>query len=267
MASNGMYPFYPQATVFTYPPQYGSYMQPLQPEQWRQFIANMNFAQPAAPQTPNGGFDMSASIGFPAPGSTSMGACTTHQCGCGDGCQCVGCAAHPYNDATQDYVRSAWNSMMEEPRPSTAASAKGRHGSLNGHADFTHAGMGGSSDVALMKEAINGHAPTSATSGESSEAALMKDAINGIAPAATAGASRTGSEGNVSPPAPQTPSEAASGMSEEQTLSANDFFFVSYPFGDSCAGDTASCPCGDACQCIGCVIHGNPGAGADLAAL
>ena len=36
---------------------------------------------------------------------------------------------------------------------------------------------------------------------------------------------------------------------------ANDFFFVSYPFGDSCEGEMASCPCGDDCRCIGCAIH------------
>ena len=48
-------------------------------------------------------------------------------------------------------------------------------------------------------------------------------------------------------------------MSEEQTLSANDFFFVSYPFDDTCGGEMASCPCGDDCQCLGCVIHNNSG--------
>lgn len=143
--------------------------------------------------------------------------------------------------------------MAEEPRVST----NGQHRPLNGHADPRHTGTGGNSEVALMKDAINGVAPTAASGGDSSEAALMKDAINGIPPTAASGVIVTG-DGTVSPPAPQTPSEAASGMSEEQTLSANDFFFVSYPFGDSCAGDTASCPCGDDCQCIGCVIHGNP---------
>ena len=29
---------------------------------------------------------------------------TVHTCGCGDICQCIGCAAHPYNDATHEYV-------------------------------------------------------------------------------------------------------------------------------------------------------------------
>lgn len=259
MAPNGMYPFYPQPTVFTYPPQYGSFMQPLQPDQWRQFIANMNFAQPVPQNGHNGHFDMAAPMGFPAPGTTTMGGGTSHQCGCGEGCQCVGCAAHPYNEATQNYVRSAWNSMMEEPQTPVAASHARQHKPQSTQAGFSHAGTGDKSETALLRDAINGIPPTDASGGESSEAALMKDAINGIPPTASAVSEATG-EGNVSPPAPQTPSDAASSLQEEQTLSANDFFFVSYPFGDACAGDTASCPCGDDCQCIGCVIHGNPGA-------
>ncbi|KAH8747111.1 hypothetical protein F5882DRAFT_422542 [Hyaloscypha sp. PMI_1271] len=40
---------------------------------------------------------------------------TVHTCGCGDTCQCIGCAAHPYNDATQKYVRSAYESMNQPP--------------------------------------------------------------------------------------------------------------------------------------------------------
>jgi len=40
---------------------------------------------------------------------------TVHTCGCGDTCQCIGCAAHPYNDATQEYVRSAYESMNQPP--------------------------------------------------------------------------------------------------------------------------------------------------------
>ncbi|KFX94380.1 hypothetical protein O988_06336 [Pseudogymnoascus sp. VKM F-3808] len=41
-----------------------------------------------------------------------------HSCGCGPTCQCVGCAAHPYNDATQEYVRSAY---AEPVSPADAA--------------------------------------------------------------------------------------------------------------------------------------------------
>ncbi|KAH6956819.1 hypothetical protein DER45DRAFT_287738 [Fusarium avenaceum] len=215
MMPNGMYAYYPQPTVFTYPPQYGSYLQPLQPEQWRQVMATMTFAGQGGMPSPYG---IPGATPFPtptAPQTPHSAAGTSHQCSCGASCECVGCAAHPYNEATQSYVRSAWQSMMDTG-----------YTHVNGHG--------------------NGEVPT--TNGHSVSVNTTTDTVPPIGSA----------EGTVSPAAPQTPSEAASGMSEEQALSANDFFFVSYPFGDSCAGEEASCPCGDDCQCLGCVIHGNP---------
>ncbi|KAH6894249.1 hypothetical protein B0T10DRAFT_456492 [Thelonectria olida] len=224
---NGMYGYYPQPTVFTYPPQYGSYLQPLQPDQWRQVMASMTFAAQGAMPLPYG--LPPGAIPYQhqnVPPSTSG---TSHQCSCGASCQCVGCAAHPYNEATQNYVRSAWESMMDD--------AQNHPGHTNGPSDHNH---------------VNGHANGHRENGTNGTVARQDSANHKAAPFA-------GSlDGNASPPAPQTPSDAASGVSEEQALSASDFFFVTYPFGDSCAGDTASCPCGDDCQCIGCVIHSNP---------
>ncbi|KAJ4263879.1 hypothetical protein NW762_005916 [Fusarium torreyae] len=213
MMPNGMYAYYPQPTVFTYPPQYGSYLQPLQPEQWRQVMATMTFASQGGMPSPYG---LPGATPFPTPAApqTPLSATgTSHQCSCGASCECVGCAAHPYNEATQNYVRSAWQSMMD--------------------AGYTHVNGHGNGEI----PATNGHSVNAST------------AV--VPPVGSA-------EGTVSPVAPQTPSEAASGVSDEQALSANDFFFVSYPFGDSCAGEESSCPCGDDCQCLGCVIHGNP---------
>lgn len=219
----GIYPYFPHPTIFTYPPQYGSYMQPLQPEQWRQIMAAMSFGHGMMPQ---------ASCGIPGPEAfqqsetLSSSAGTSHQCGCGDGCQCVGCAAHPYNEATQSYVRSAWESMTEEhqrPRSQTNGTPDQNYGHIQSDGDGTPEGSG--------------------TNGSSKEGAVTTT-VSG--------------DGTISPIVSQTPSEAASAMSEEQqSLSANDFFFVSYPFEDSCAGEAASCPCGDDCQCLDCVIHGN----------
>ncbi|KAM5346679.1 hypothetical protein ACJ41O_009684 [Fusarium nematophilum] len=224
MLPNGMYAYYPQPTVFTYPPQYGSYLQPLQPEQWRQVMASMTFASQAGIPPPYG---IPPAAPYPPPGTPQTphsAAGTSHQCSCGASCQCVGCAAHPYNEATQNYVRSAWQSMMDDSQRVHA----------HGNPGYTHVNGHG-----------NGEIP--ATNGSSA------NVVPAVGPA----------EGTVSPVAPQTPSEAASGLSEEQALSANDFFFVSYPFGDSCAGEQASCPCGDDCQCLGCVIHNNPEAVAE----
>ena len=196
-------PFYHQPMIYTYPSHYGSYLQPLQPAQWRQTMEAMSY----------GAFPMPAPgpVGFVAPGAPqNHDATTSHQCDCGDGCQCVGCAAHPYNVATQNYVRSAWNSMHEDAAKAGPAAA--------------------------------------ATNGDGSEA--LK--------AAAADREPTDPPGS---PAPQTPSDAASGISEEQALSASDFFFVTYPLnGDpTCLGDAPTCPCGDDCQCIGCAIHSTNG--------
>lgn len=206
MMPNGMYGFYPQPTVFTYPPNYGSFMHPLQPEQWRQVMAaSMSYGQGPMPAP----FVMPGTMPFNPPSTPQPTTGTSHQCTCGDGCQCVGCAAHPYNEATKSYVRSAWESMLDETH-------------AQGHRNGVH---------------------TPTTNGASETNAI---------------ATTYPTETTTSPTAPRTPSEAASGASEEQTLSANDFFFVSYPFEDACGGEMANCPCGDDCQCLGCVIHNNP---------
>lgn len=142
---------------------------------------------------------------------------TAHHCGCGEGCQCIGCATHPYNTATQNYVRSAWNSMTED--------SPKRHR----HSD------------SVSTPSINGSYEMPTPSNQSP--------ISGSTPVMAK------MEETASPATAHTPSDATSTLGEEMTLSANDFFFVSYPFGDICEGEMANCPCGDGCQCIGCAIH------------
>ncbi|KAL5352734.1 hypothetical protein ACLOAV_002682 [Pseudogymnoascus australis] len=90
-----LYP-YPQPTLFAYPPSYGSHNNPLQPASWRQ---NMYAAPSDVPP-------------YPLQPDLNM---ALHSCGCGPTCQCVGCAAHPYNDATQEYVRSAYAEPVSPP--------------------------------------------------------------------------------------------------------------------------------------------------------
>ncbi|TVY25021.1 Protein GRISEA [Lachnellula hyalina] len=98
------------ATVFTYPAAYGSFQNPLQMSAWQQGKQSNYYSQPQPevsipPEAPS--FN-----GSLMPGSMD----TVHTCNCGDTCQCIGCAAHPYNVATQNYVHSAWASMsMEQP--------------------------------------------------------------------------------------------------------------------------------------------------------
>ncbi|KAJ2901796.1 hypothetical protein MKZ38_001377 [Zalerion maritima] len=245
-----MYPqlFPAQPTIYTYPPMYGTYLHPLQPSQWREGVAAISYdgqqEQQSMPRV-----QLAASYGGapdPVQDSSNMNfsagpgsAGTTHQCNCGKGCQCIGCAAHPYNEATQKYVRSAWDIMASDGngRPANAAEPYG-----NGR-------------ESLGSSAANLHHAHGAS------AMLVPPAVPSSPPAGVgAGAVEGGS-----PPAAQTPSDTAS--NDEQALSASDFFFVTYPFADGgCGGDTASCPCGDDCQCLGCTIHGGNEMGGPLPA-
>ena len=209
MGPNQMYPaFLPQhQTVYTYPAPYGSFQQPLQPSQYPLAVSISSYGQPMTP----GAIPVIPPSPFSTNGS-STGLGTSHVCTCGDSCNCVGCPAHPYNQATQNYVRSAMNFMLTE----------------NG----------------------NYEPPTNAFPTEPS-------ASDSTAKASCCGG--TNGDGTTSPPAAQTPSDTTSALSEEQTLSASDFFFVDYHgFSGECGGDTATCPCGDDCKCLGCSIHNQP---------
>ena len=254
-------PYFSHPTIFHYPPNYGSYLQPLLPDLWKQAMTSM-MAQALSSSgvmgTPDLGFMPTGTPNTPSLGSS-------HVCTCGDGCQCIGCAAHPYNDATQDYVRSAWNSMMDE------SWANGMASPLQGPAQFPMRNQ--------HRPNPNGGQLANGRAGVVPAPMPSGDSTNSSTPAVVAEPKKSCCGGEPSPtepeataptpaptgasPTPQTPSDTASGTSEEQTLSASDFFFVTYPFGDSCMGDTASCPCGDDCQCLGCVVHGNNVEGAN----
>ncbi|KAI1329447.1 hypothetical protein F5Y16DRAFT_366022 [Xylariaceae sp. FL0255] len=105
--------------VYAYPAMVGSsFDQPLQYDQWQRFVANSFTSQ----------FPFSSSLIAPTHPSPSTepnksspsevtnlhnGAMSLHQCGCGPGCACVGCAAHPYNEPTKQYVYTAWDQQFK----------------------------------------------------------------------------------------------------------------------------------------------------------
>ncbi|CZR56416.1 uncharacterized protein PAC_06304 [Phialocephala subalpina] len=95
------------SSVNTIQPTYGSWQNPLQPSAWRESTRS-NYAHAEITMPP--GF-LAFNARMPEPLDTIP------TCSCGDTCQCIGCPVHLFNDATQDYVRSAYASMSIE-RPS-----------------------------------------------------------------------------------------------------------------------------------------------------
>ncbi|KAK4454106.1 hypothetical protein QBC34DRAFT_177496 [Podospora aff. communis PSN243] len=82
-------------TIFTYPAHYGSWQHPINPEMWQQIASQPGISvDNPLPTTPANG--------------SPAGLGTSHECGCGEGCQCVGCLAHPFNDQMFQYVNNAY---------------------------------------------------------------------------------------------------------------------------------------------------------------
>ncbi|KAK5652795.1 hypothetical protein OQA88_9651 [Cercophora sp. LCS_1] len=192
----GNFAFHP--TVFTYPANYGSWQHPINPEIWQQVASqpNMSVDAPLAITSTNGTPEVFG---------------TSHECSCGEGCQCVGCLAHPFNDQMFQYVNNAYTE-------STA----------------------------------NGNGNNISRSGSGSTSSCCGNGDRG------AGQGRTPVAAPESPPEAQTPSEGS--LNEEQSLSTVDYFFVNIPLrmDGSCGGNINSCPCGDDCECIGCLVHNAP---------
>ena len=221
-----LYPQYlPQTTVFTYPPTYGSFQNPLQPSAWRQSVQANSYAHPQAqmPLPPG-------AIPFDAP-LLAESLDTVHTCSCGDTCQCIGCAAHPYNDATQDYVRSAWASMNVEQPPGEIFSNGQPLSESNGSIAVQPQGLESMSSPTALT-------PSSTASGNVEEQSLsaadfffvnypfMSDGCGGDTQSCPCG-------------------------DDCQCLGCTIHNQPAIP----CAGEKDVCPCGDDCECIGCEIH------------
>ncbi|KAK4249543.1 hypothetical protein C7999DRAFT_39371 [Corynascus novoguineensis] len=187
--SQSYMPQFPYPTVFRYPGDYGSWQHPIDPAIWQQVASQTTLALTTpVPPTPNGATN---ETGNGDANAADDG--TSHQCGCGEGCQCVGCLAHPFNAQMFQYVNNAYN---------------GSNGSSPGDS------------------VTGGQAQAVATNGQDSPAEVATPAV---------------SEG--SPP------------QEEQSLSTMDYFFVNLPISGLCGGHLDSCPCGDSCDCPGCLVH------------
>ncbi|KUJ20344.1 uncharacterized protein LY89DRAFT_578582 [Mollisia scopiformis] len=222
--------FVSQPTIFTYPPSYGSWQNPLQPSAWRDGMRS-NYAQGEIPLPPN---EMPFNTPI-MPASLD----TVHTCSCGDTCQCIGCAAHPYNDATQDYVRSAYASMSIE-KASSEVYSNGQpaiHDGTNGH-DAT---QGQNIDPVASPTA---QTPSSTTSGNADDQNLSADNFLFVNYPFTG----EGCGGTMQ--------ECPCGDDCECigcTIHGNQIQNIPMP----CCGSQDDCPCGDDCQCIGCEIHKN----------
>jgi hypothetical protein len=111
--------FAPQTTIYEYPASYGSYQQPLQPLQWHRDFRSNTYAQSTLQSEMMN--DLTGFNGDTIPPTPK----TQHLCSCGSTCQCIGCAAHPYNATTRNYVLSAYAMSHETSAPTSGEFSNG----------------------------------------------------------------------------------------------------------------------------------------------
>ncbi|CAK7240610.1 MAG: hypothetical protein STHCBS139747_002055 [Sporothrix thermara] len=240
-------------TWYRYPPEYGTVTAPLQLSQWRagltvtsgpnsgmfdnvmhqqhqhqQHQAYDNatiqsaFVQQNSDAMLNSGSSCSTGGGSGGSGGGGISAQDDlqHMCLCGDGCECVGCVVHPYNNATRNTVQSMW-SLMDETSSTTSSTKTATPTSTT---------------------------PTTMLSPQQQQTLQQQQQHQHQA------------GGNVDSTSPMqqsfTPSDTSGAGDDQVTLPAADFLFVSYSL-TGCEGEGLTCPCGDDCQCVGCTIHNN----------
>ena len=168
-------------------------------------------------------------------------------CSCGDGCQCLGCASHPYNDKTMQYVQEMGAMMAFDQNygngGSPATYQNQNSTSLSGDPRDTATTTSSSIDFSI---------PTTLPENETGTATRTGTGRDDLKPTPT-----TYPAGNVS----NAFNDEISPFSPEYTtippMESTEYYTLEYPIGlpSTCSDVTGSCQCGNDCCCAGCLTH------------
>ena len=154
-----------------------------------------------------------------------------HNCSCGDNCQCLGCASHPFNNTTRQHVQEMGllvafdgeDRAVENMNGYQTPSLQGRQHSATQldypYTNFSHAFNNGTQHLMMHSY------------GEQNQT------------------SRILGNGYSSPPADY--------LSEQQFMEPSEYYTLEYPVGlpSGCSDVTGNCQCGNDCNCVGCFTH------------
>ena len=220
-----------------------------------------------------------------------------HQCSCGETCQCLGCAEHPTNARTTDYVRDTVKYMftddfdeMSSPikkigtgqefrmrRPSQIRVEKNRNG---GNASRKMIASNLAAHAATMEDLSQPYWPMHAVN--QNPVTMPAANTSGCSVPATDGqhnlySNDKGNERNMTiaedrfgmgvypSPLPRTGTDGSSNNNNEDStcLSPSAFHLQQFVI-PGCSDMTGACLCGDGCTCYGCLTHnGHSGYGGE----
>lgn len=219
-----------QTTLYTFPPSYATATHPLTPQQLAFLHQNSHLYAQTVPQ--HAPYGIIGQVAPPAEATTNLP--PAHNCNCGAGCECLGCAAHPFNATTRSHVQSLG-----------AIIARGEHDSLSS----THSppNYDVPPDPLFPIHNLGPVLPHCYNSNVSPNPSTST--LSAHLSAATISASDPWS----SPP--------SNGVGEQQVpFLSSEYYTMEFPMDApgltaSCADVSGSCQCGDDCACIGCLTH------------
>lgn len=143
---------------------------------------------------------------------------SNHDCSCGDSCQCLGCASHPYNETTRQHVQEMGYMMTvneDEEKSGTSSPFTG----LNSPPAMP-------SNVPSNR---NNLARTNTQPPFTDDSTLPSTFDNTI----------------------NSPTYA-----NNQFMQPSEYYTIEYPVGlHLCSDITGTCQCGNDCNCVGCITH------------
>lgn len=172
------------------------------------------------------GFTPMAMPGFPSTQTQSISyasptaECSEHVCHCGDGCQCLGCASHPFNNTTRQHVQEMGLIV------GINGEEQNRHSPYSTNAaptplDYTVTAINHNLDTGVQSNTMNNY------SGQTHSHHMG---------------------GAYSPHL---------GYAPDHFMEPSHYYTLEYPVGlpSSCSDVTGSCQCGNDCSCVGCLTH------------
>ena len=154
-----------------------------------------------------------------------------HNCNCGDDCNCLGCAAHPYNATTRNHVEDLSRILADGYRGRPSHSPE----TTQDNADSTANKDGVSNYVVPVSSHIS--SPILASEFDTTRISNHDEEF----------------------------STASAFLEQNQSLdsmfSSRDFYTMEFPLESTgapyygCSDVSGTCMCGDDCTCIGCLTH------------
>lgn len=161
-----------------------------------------------------------------------------HNCGCGDGCQCLGCASHPFNDTTRQHIQEMGYMMAlreDSPKENPTDSPYSEQQQYPKELGYSHLPINGNN----LHPPVPGQTPTNYFEH-------------------TANLPNVGTLASSFPPAASANSTHGQGAEAEMMMmQPGAYLTVEYPVGlvDPCSNLSGTCQCGSSCTCVGCLTH------------